>query len=459
MGLAAVHRTVVEEVRTMAHDALDAWLDQLEADTTADAPTLREISERFMQTRLTLLGSCLEAVIRRRYAADLQQTDAVCSCGRRLGRRRLDPKEISTLQGTFTLSRPYFYCDACAIGFHPLDAKLQLSEQYHQYDIQERTTRIGAELPFGLSADQFAHLTGVPASAHFIHQTLNAVGEAATLERVVPARAEIERRIEEARGDSPRRPVLVAACDGAMAPTRPPGGRRTKRGRGSWREAKGVRLYLLGPDHRVIHVISWHQIADKEALSADVKTIAARIPRDRVRMALVADGSDWIWDVLLEHFPDGEQILDDYHCAEYVYATARAQYGDGTLDAHEWAEATLTRLCLNRLGDVLGGLARMTPRTPEAAEAIRTIGHYLAGQHDRVGYDELRRRGLPCGSGGIESANKLICHVRLKRSGAWWLEANGNAMLRIRCALYNGTFKQIFDDYMAATHGSGSKSP
>jgi hypothetical protein len=38
--------------------------------------------------------------------------------------------------------------------------------------------------------------------------------------------------------------------------------------------------------------------------------------------------------------------------------------------------------------------------------------------------------------------------VRLKRSGAWWLEANGNAMLRIRCALYNGTFERIFSDYM-----------
>src|SRR5262245_42975329 len=128
-------------------------------------------------------------------------------------------------------------------------------------------------------------MTGVLASAHFIHQTLNAVGEAATLERVLPARSEIERRIEEAGGDSPRRPVLVAACDGAMAPTRPPGGRRTKRGRGSWREAKGVRLDLLGQDHRVIHVVSWHQMADKEALSAAVKVIAARILHDRVRIA------------------------------------------------------------------------------------------------------------------------------------------------------------------------------
>jgi hypothetical protein len=94
----------------MAHDALDAWLDQIEAEAT-DAPTLLEISERFMQTRLTLLSACLETVIHRRYVAELQQTEAVCACGRRLFRRRLDAKEISTLHGRVTLHRPYFYCD------------------------------------------------------------------------------------------------------------------------------------------------------------------------------------------------------------------------------------------------------------------------------------------------------------------------------------------------------------
>jgi len=433
----------------MAHDALDAWLDQLEPQT-AEPPTLLEISERFMATRLQLLGACLETVIRQQYAADLAQTEMSCSCGRRLFRRRLDAKEISTLHGRVTLHRPYFYCDTCDIGFHPLDAKLGLSPKHHQYDVQEQTTRVGAELPFELSEEQFERLTGVPASPHFIHDTLNAVGEAATLDRVLPDAAEIGRRIDAAQAGSRRRPVLVVACDGAHAPTRPPGGRKTKRGPGTWREAKGFRIYLLGKDHRVIHVASWHQIVDKAALSAAVGVAAARIPRARVRIALVADGADWIWDVLLAHFPEAEEILDYYHCAEHVYATARAQYGEGTLEAQEWAEAALTRLCLNELGATLGGLFRMKPRTPEAEEAIRGLSIYLAGQTDRVGYDELRRRGLPRGSGGIESANKLICHVRLKRSGAWWLEANGNAMLRIRCALYNGTFKQIFADYMAA---------
>ena len=82
-----------EDLRTMAHDALDAWLDQLERET-ATPPTLRDLSERFLATRSQLLSACLETVIRQRYAADLAQTEAVCGCGRRLPRRRFDAKEL-----------------------------------------------------------------------------------------------------------------------------------------------------------------------------------------------------------------------------------------------------------------------------------------------------------------------------------------------------------------------------
>jgi hypothetical protein len=44
----------------------------------------------------------------------------------------------------------------------------------------------------------------------------------------------------------------------------------------------------------------------------------------------------------------------------------------------------------------------------------------------------------------MESAHKFLCHVRLKRSGAWWYEDNSNQMLALRCAQYNGTFAQVF---------------
>ena len=446
-----------EDLRTMAHDALDRWLDQLRTAGGA-APTLLDLSEHVLTTRHTVLATCLEAVLRERFAADLQQTEAVCACGRRLARHRLDTRTISTLHGSVTLTRPYFHCDACGVGFHPLDIKLGLAPERHQYDVQARTTRVAADLPYEVSETHFEYLTGLTASAHFMHETLNAVGETATVERVAPDAEDMARRIETARAKGRRRPVLVVACDGAHAPTRPPGGRRTKRGPGAWREVKGFRLYLLGTDARIVHLASWHQIADKAELSAALGVVAARIPQDRVRIALVADGSDWIWDVFRLHFPRGEEILDYYHCAKRVYETAQAQHGEGTLEAQEWAEATLTRLCLNELGAVTGGLLRMKPRTAAAEAAIRALSIYLVGQAERFGYRELRRRGLPRGSGGVESANKLICHVRLKRSGAWWLEANGNAMLRIRCAIYNGTFPHIFADYMA-TRRARTPSP
>jgi len=55
----------------------------------------------------------------------------------------------------------------------------------------------------------------------------------------------------------------------------------------------------------------------------------------------------------------------------------------------------------------------------------------------------LRRGGYHIGSGAIESANKLICHVRLKRPGAWWYPSNANNILKLRCAKYNGMYGKV----------------
>jgi hypothetical protein len=47
----------------------------------------------------------------------------------------------------------------------------------------------------------------------------------------------------------------------------------------------------------------------------------------------------------------------------------------------------------------------------------------------------------------MESSNKFMCHVQLKRSGAGWYEANSNKMLALRCAKYNGTLDRVFMRY------------
>jgi hypothetical protein len=100
-----------------------------------------------------------------------------------------------------------------------------------------------------------------------------------------------------------------------------------------------------------------------------------------------------------------------------------------------------------KVGTVLGVLRRMQPTSEEARKAIDNCWVYLNEHQGRTAYGQLRRGGYPLGSGGMESANKFICHVRLKRSGAWWYEANSNQMLARRCAKYNGTFDQVFTRY------------
>ena len=282
---------------------------------------------------------------------------------------------------------------------------------------------------------------------HFGHDNLNRIGEVTQLEVVIPDKEEIEKRIAEAKGDADELPVLVASCDGAHAPTRPKGGRKGKRGKGSWREVKGFRLYLLGPDDRIIHLAGWHQIADWEQIAKDLQVVAERIPKDKVRVALLGDGADWVWKVLKGSFPEARQVLDYYHMAEHISKVAKLQYGD-TLKDLEWREATITRLFLGKTSQVIGGLRRMDPASDEAKEEIRKLINYLQNNIERFGYEECLDQRIPIGSGGIESANKYISHARLKVSGAWWLEEKGNAMLRIRCAIYNETFDRVFKLYV-----------
>jgi hypothetical protein len=240
----------------------------------------------------------------------------------------------------------------------------------------------------------------------------------------------------------------MIGIDGAHAPTRPePSARKGPRGKGEWKEVKGFRLYLLDSE-RIIHLISWHQIKNDKELAADLLRIkqAALIPEEKLRICVIGDGAPWIWNRIQELFPDAKMVLDYYHCSEYLYDTAHAQYGKNSQRAQEWVEATLTRLFSNNIEQIIAGIQRMKPSSDSAKEQIeKTIG-YLSERTDKVNYGALKRGGYHIGSGGIESSNKFISNVRLKRSGAWWYPTNANNILKLRCAKYNGTFDRIMTD-------------
>jgi hypothetical protein len=98
---------------------------------------------------------------------------------------------------------------------------------------------------------------------------------------------------------------------------------------------------------------------------------------------------------------------------------------------------------MGQVGTVLGGLRRMQPTSAEALKVIDNCWVSLNDHRGRTDYGTFRRGGSPLGSGGMESSNQCICHVRLKRSEAWWYEDRSHQMLALRCAKSNGTFDQV----------------
>src|SRR4051794_41603848 len=61
---------------------------------------------------------------------------------------------------------------------------------------------------------------------------------------------------------------------------------------------------------------------------------------------------------------------------------------------------------------------------------------YLTKHSDsgRLRYDGLRRRGVPLGSGAIESTIRRVINLRLKGNGIYWTEDNAEAVFQLRAA-------------------------
>ena len=436
-------------------------LEQIERDGRMDS--LDDISKSLFKNRSDIMGQAALALIERKFGHLLDQQHCQCPhCHRRLKARKKIEREVQMLIGTITLHRPYFYCHHCHYGFFPLDEALGLSKRKIQPDIQELEAWLATEMPYETAAETLQRCAGIKVSNHHMHDIANDIAQELEVLDVCPTKEEIHRQIDALSEGKFRRPVLMIGIDGSHAPTRPePSPRKGPRGKGEWKEVKGFRLYLLG-DERIIHLLSWHQIKSDKELAADMLQIkqAGLIPEEKVRTCVIGDGASWIWNRTQELFPEAKLVLDYYHCSEYLHKTAQTQYGQNSQKAQEWIEATLTRLFANNIDQVIAGLKRMKPSSDDAKEQInKTIG-YLSKRRDKTSYGALKRGGYHIGSGGIESSNKFICNVRLKRSGAWWYPTNANNILKLRCAKYNGTYDRIMAETRKKNKSIGShKNP
>jgi hypothetical protein len=448
-----------DTLRHQLHERFDQWLDTLETQWHEPPATFPEMTATVWHVRQQRTGGITEAIVAPVHGGEHDRPQGNCPRGDGVWRaQECVCRTVETMGGPVQLERPYFSWRLCRVGDYPFDDALGLVAGGKPLDRPQAVVPLGTEGPYDTAQALLRDLTGMSCGRARMPTVPTQVGETLTVLDVAPSREAILRRIASGSAGRFRRPVWVLGIEGAYVPTRPASAREPQEGRrptrakrarwrGQWRAAKGWRCSLLAGE-RIVQVRSGHHVQSAEPLGEALKQSkeAGLMPEDQVRLCVVCDGAEWRGKHVQALFPRARQGLDSSHCAQDLHWVANAHYG-ASVQAVEWVEATMTRLSLGKVGVVLGGVRRMQAQSDEAEKAMANCWASLNEHRGRTHSRHLRRGGYPLGSGGIESSNKFICHGRLKRSGAWWYEANSHPICARRCAKYNGTLDQVFVRY------------
>ena len=137
------------------------------------------------------------------------------------------------------------------------------------------------------------------------------------------------------------------------------------------------------------------------------------------------------------HYPGATEIVDYWHACQHIHDLAKAQYGEGSPQGARWAREQCTRLKEEGPATLRRALRRMKPRSPEAAEKLRTERGYFAENAARMRYPDFRARALMIGSGIAEAACKIVVGHRLKQPGMRWKHLGADHILALRCLVLN----------------------
>lgn len=152
------------------------------------------------------------------------------------------------------------------------------------------------------------------------------------------------------------------------------------------------------------------------------------------RIHAVGDGADWIATQVEEKFgARGGYLVDFYHVCDYVSAAGKSIVEEAA-GQKTWMDEQKTRLKTELCDELLQTLQpHLEACSVEDSEApVRQCHRYLSHRREQLNYQSALERGLPIGSGEIESAHRYIVQQRLKRPGAWWRAANADHMLALR---------------------------
>lgn len=158
---------------------------------------------------------------------------------------------------------------------------------------------------------------------------------------------------------------------------------------------------------------------------------------------VISDGAAWIANMVTEVFPDAQHILDLFHLKENVYEYAKNKFNFIESDFIPWAD----RICsLLENGNSETVLNELNP--DEKYSNCVNLYHYISEHIEHINYPEYKAKGYFCGSGAIESGNKIVLQKRLKQAGMRWEPQSAQYLLTLKSKYESGRWETDVVDFV-----------
>lgn len=151
------------------------------------------------------------------------------------------------------------------------------------------------------------------------------------------------------------------------------------------------------------------------------------------------DGAIWIYQQVCSALLCLRVILlDFFHFAEHVHATARCCLGEGEA-ARAWASQRLVEAKRSDLPAILAAIATLQKRarSPTKRQSLRRLRQYITERREMLDYARALTEGWDIGSGPTEATCKTLS-LRLKRPGMKWDRDNAASMMNLSALRESG---------------------
>jgi hypothetical protein len=242
---------------------------------------------------------------------------------------------------------------------------------------------------------------------------------------------------------------IAVQIDGGRVRTRHPSGpRKGKQKRAKfdtpWREPKLLIIYELDQHGRMKRGTRAWIDATLEGPDALMELLAYHLHRlgaaEAESVTFVSDGGPWIWDRLDWVCRRVGLKSGQVECViDWCHATHHISLALAALGLSEKTRAVEFRrlrglLKQGRHAEVMAELRRLAQGASEKSD-VWGESAFLEKHSGHMRYAFFRRKGLPIGSGAIESTVRRLVNLRLKGNGIFWREENAEGLLVLRAAL------------------------